>query len=119
MLLSKLEGAIRFIQQGIEEIEKAPQMNAILGLIEACQHIEERYEQFCVEQDEDAGDESGTTYKYGVSLEFYIEADDWHRISLQLRKLRELEEGLNEAEDETGNRDVDVSSKEGVGREGD
>ena len=51
------------------------------------QALDERYKDWCKEQDEDAGDLEGTCYAEGTSMEFYIESDDWHNISVQLRKI--------------------------------
>lgn len=70
-----------------ELVEQAPELDAITDLISACQKIEYHYQEFCKEMDENFGDEPGTSYEEGVNIEYYIEADWWHDVSVALRKL--------------------------------
>lgn len=72
-----------------ESLNKTPEKAYIADLLKACTALDNYYKQWCDEGDEDCGDAKGTTYnsKGGISMEFYIEASDWHQVSLALRKL--------------------------------
>ena len=72
----------------LDRLEEAPEKEAIVGLLEACEVIDEHYKSYCEELEEQGGDEPGSLYKDGVSIEYYIEASWWHDVSVQLRKLR-------------------------------
>jgi len=87
MITNKLNRAKNLINNAIEQIKSAPEKEAVVELIEACQALDVQYKEWCKEQDEDTGEPNGTCYNEGTSMEFYIESDDWHNISLQLRKL--------------------------------
>jgi len=87
MITNKLNMAKNLINNAIEEIKNAPEKESIIELIASCQALDVYYKEWCKEQDEDTGDPVGTCYKEGTSMEFYIESDDWHNISIQLRKL--------------------------------
>lgn len=79
------EVTIRAIRADLKVI---PEKMAIHDLLEACQKLDEKYKEFCASFDTDDKLEPGTTYKEGgLSIEFYIEADDWHEISEALRKI--------------------------------
>ena len=87
MIIDKLKQAIIAIGDVLEEIKSTPEKVAISELLTACNQIEEYYKSWCEEMDEARGVPEGTTYKGGVSIEFYIEADWWHEASLALRKI--------------------------------
>lgn len=77
-------------ERALEQLDKQPSLTAISDLIQACSMIEDYYrEEFCPALDREYGDPEGTTYKVGANLEFYIEADWWHEVSLALRRLQE------------------------------
>jgi len=86
----ELKRAQNIIQQAAKDLESAPEKADIVELIDACERVDLYYkERFCEELDADYEEAEGTTYENGISLEFYIEADWWHDISLALRKLRD------------------------------
>ena len=71
-------------------LDAAPVKADTADLMAALKVIEDYYkDDFCHNCDIDFGESPGTTYKTGISLEFYIEADWWHNVSLALRKLNE------------------------------
>lgn len=80
--------AKRYIERIIDDLDRDPEKEALLNLVEACEKIDAYYEQWCKELDEEIGENEGASYKYGVSLEFQIEADWWHEVSLALRQLK-------------------------------
>jgi len=84
-----LQYAIVYINRAIRNLAKVPEKQAIHEVLEMCGAIDERYKEFCSEFDEQDGLPEGTTYgkEDGISIEFYLEADDWHKVSLALRKL--------------------------------
>jgi len=71
----------------LEELAKVPDKSELVDLFEALTNLESRYIEFCESCDEGQGQELGTTYRDGISLEFYIEAEVWHEVSKALRKL--------------------------------
>lgn len=79
---------ITAVLERIEANEKVSE-TSLVDLIRACERVDAYYKQFCAECDADWGDDEGSAYRDGVSLEFQIEADWWHSISLALRKLKE------------------------------
>jgi len=85
----KMRKANFYVAEALEELQKNPEVSAISELLAACEPIEMYYKQWCDEHDDETGDTPGNTYKHGTSLEFYIEADWWHDVSLALRKLKE------------------------------
>lgn len=75
-------------------VEKLENSSVSIGdideLLEVIGELDNYYkEEFCAQTDEERDLPTGTTYnmRAGISLEFYIEADDWHRISKAYRKL--------------------------------
>jgi len=82
-----IEIAQRYLQKVQKGIEDTPNLEALNELMEALIPIEMHYRDFCEGCDQDFGDEPGTTYEDGISLEYYIEASWWHEVSLALRKL--------------------------------
>jgi len=88
-----LERAQHLIQRAIDDLKEAPEKETIAELLDACEAVDRHYkERFCHECDLDYGEEEGTTYEHGISLEFYIEADWWHDISKAIRKLRPVKD---------------------------
>jgi hypothetical protein len=91
-LIEKLLAAKTRLDDVISLLEHEPELGAISDLIEACEDIDYYYKHHvCKERDDGDGLVDGTTYKNGMNVEFYIEAEDWHRVSLALRKLRKKE----------------------------
>ena len=84
---NELEYARNYIDEVLRRMEKYPEKGAISDLLRAVKSIDLYYEEFCDQVDEDYGQPEGTTYRDGISIEFYIEAGAWHDISLALRKL--------------------------------
>lgn len=92
-VLWNIEHAKRLLTTVEEDLKNAPEKADIVELMEACERIDRYYKnRFCVEMDAEYGEDEGTTYEDGISLEFYIEADWWHDISVVLRKLRVVKE---------------------------
>lgn len=92
-----VEDKIRFIQKTSEavlaDLKVAPEKSTISNLLRACEAVDQRFQEFCAEFDQQDGLEPGTTYREGVPpMEFYIESSDWEEISLELRKLRPKED---------------------------
>lgn len=88
MIKYDLKKAKQYLDNVIVKLDEAPEKIEIAELIAACQKLDNYYADFCEEIDEEYGDEKGTAYKNGFSLEFYIESDNWHEISLALRRLK-------------------------------
>lgn len=92
-MMDDLERAQNLIQRVITDLNEEPEKEALTELLDACESLDRYYkERFCAECDLDYGEEPGTTYEHGISLEFYIEADWWHTISQAIRKLRPIED---------------------------
>lgn len=86
---TKLEMANKWLTNAIESLDNLPTEAVIADLIEAVESIDSYYKDWCDEMDEDNGDEIGTAYENSAYIEFYIEADWWHKVSLALRKIKE------------------------------
>lgn len=79
--------AKNYIDAALKDLNEAPEKSAIAELLYLLKGLDTYYKEWCAEHDETVGDDEGTTYEHGVSLEFYLEADDMHDLSLALRKL--------------------------------
>ena len=88
----KLTVALNYIRSAQNDLNDTENANkqAIAELIEACESIDANYREFCEWNDDAYGEPIGTTYKEGINIEYQIEADWWHDVSLALRKLRSL-----------------------------
>lgn len=87
--LRTMKNLIDVIIDQNEKAEKLAKNEGILALVEACEVIDRQYKTMCDELDEEVGDDVGMGYEHGISIEFYIEATDWHDISIALRKIKE------------------------------
>jgi len=89
VLATNIAMAKRYLDEAAKHIKEADGASpeVIAELIAACRGIDEHYKEMCAEADDRYGDPDGTTYRDGISIEFYIEADWWHDVSLALRKL--------------------------------
>lgn len=79
--------AKNYIDAALKDLNEAPEKNDIAELLYLLKELDAYYKEWCTEHDEETGEDEGTTYEHGVSLEFYLEAEDMHDISLALRKL--------------------------------
>ncbi len=86
-IVNDLEEAQTYIEFALREIKATPEKADMADLIEACMKLEEHYEEFCKGCDQDFYEEEGTTYRNGISLEFYIESSLWHNVSKALREI--------------------------------
>ncbi len=90
-ILNDLEIAQSRIKNAIVKLEENPNKDLINELLDACAELEFNYKnEFCAGCDADFGDEQGTTYEDGISLEYYIESSSWHKISKVIRQLRDI-----------------------------
>lgn len=86
-----IKNAISILENVLHRMDVEPAAGAITDLVEACKVIDDHYKMYCEEFDVDDDVPRGTTYNEGVNIEFYIEADWWHDVSLALRKLGVLD----------------------------
>ena len=73
------------------EVKETTALADINDLVEACLALDEHYKvYFCAVNDEEEGFSQGTTYnsETGEHVEYYTEADMWHRISKIIRKMK-------------------------------
>ena len=70
------------------ELKTEKDVGLTADIIRALTKMDERYREFCNRFDEEDGKDLGTTYEddFGPSVEFYVEADHWHELSLALRQ---------------------------------
>jgi hypothetical protein len=93
--MSDLKGDLQIIKsiadRAMKTLEKDETVGLTAEMVEAIERMDNRYEEYCKGLDEEWGEEPGTTYdgEYGPSIEFYIEADDWHTVSRAFRKLKQ------------------------------
>lgn len=92
-MIRDIEQHIRTIEGLLAHIRVYLEADKTIGitkeLVDALNGFDEIYKEYCEGIDETNNEEPGTTYNnpYGPNIEFYIEADDWHRVSLALREL--------------------------------
>jgi hypothetical protein len=68
--------------------EKQSNLDYFSDLVDALTTIEEEYQSLCEDLDYELyHDRKDSCYDFGPNIEFQIEASDWHRISLILRKI--------------------------------
>ena len=86
-LMEELEIVDRVLERVKNTLKAEEQVSLSTDLLRALLSLEERYKEVTLEQDAMDDLPPGTTYHddYGVPIEFYIEQDDWHDISLALR----------------------------------
>lgn len=87
-ILEEAKRLIDDVKTAIEEKPEIKEADLIKKLIQTCEMLDVRYKEYCDALDEEFGEEPGGCYKNGVYMEFYIEASDWHKISLALRELK-------------------------------
>jgi len=80
--------AKNLIDVSLNDLRTAPEKADISELLDQVQKLDNYYKEWCDEFDTDDEAELGTTYRDGIWVEFQIEADWWHEISLAFRKLR-------------------------------
>jgi len=68
-------------------------IDTAVELIDTISEVDEKYWDFCTDLDSVHGEEEGSNYHSpdGTSVEFYIEATDWHKISRLVRHIKNLE----------------------------
>lgn len=88
MLRYKLERAKQIIQDSLDDLDSIPETEALSELFDALLVIDSNYRnEYCLNVDAGYNEKPGTTYEDGTCMEFYIESDWWHDVSLALRKL--------------------------------
>ena len=83
----RLQYAKNYIDAVLEDLEKTPEKSDIAELLYQVKCLNMGYQEWCKEMDEERGDPEGTCYEHGVCIEYYMEAEDMHDLSLALRKL--------------------------------
>lgn len=85
---------VQRIKNLVESLEQRLNRDSTVGLtaeiLDTLDLLDQDYMEYCSNLDLERGDEPGTAYndEYGPNIEYYIEADDWHKISRALRKLK-------------------------------
>ena len=79
--------ALRKLKEIQEDANKTEFPPKAIKLLEIAREMREEYKRWCDGVDEDLGDEIGTSYKNGVSMEYYIESDLIHKLSKALDEL--------------------------------
>lgn len=82
-----MKSVIRGMERIKAKLEDTPEINLIRDLLDAIRGFDAIYKEACDNFDLDFGETPGTSYNEGMTVEFYIESDDWHQVSLALRQL--------------------------------
>lgn len=90
-LITRLNKLKSEIDKTIFDIKKNEKQVLIKELIEECKKFDEGYKEYCDEVDEVNKLEPGTTYSNEDGPRYFKEEEIWHRISLMLRRLEELD----------------------------
>ena len=67
------------------EITKQTDISDLINLV---RKLNVQYFDWCTGIDDEYDQPHGTTYEDGISLEYYIEAEDMHKLSKLLRKIK-------------------------------
>jgi hypothetical protein len=86
--LDYLKTTALYLKRAIEVLEETPSLTINADLLQALEQIDLRYNEWCNTMDMQWGQTEGTSYEDGISMEFYLEATDWHKVSVILRKLK-------------------------------
>ena len=86
---SDLQKVAGLEEWALKDLEADENIGAMPDLLRALLALEEHYKEFCLSMDDNYQEPDGTTYRDGINIEFYIEASDWHDISVALRKWQE------------------------------
>src|SRR5574343_918172 len=91
--IRQLEITKSHIDKTISKVKSTTNERLILikELIDECKIFDESYKEYCDDVDEIEKLEPGTTYNRDSELKYFTEADLWHRISLILRRLEEID----------------------------
>ncbi len=97
-ILDDVNRALTFLERVKEDLEANETIGLNADLLRTLLILDERYKEFTLSWDEDDDEDPGTVYnsKYGVNVEFYIEASDWHDISKALRVWKDNNPGWPE-----------------------
>lgn len=87
--LDTIEHLIKCCKREAQEDDTFSRNEHFGALIQACEAVDRQYKEMCDDCGKEWGDEPSTNYQDGVSTKFYIEASDWHDISIALRKIKE------------------------------
>lgn len=85
--LMDIATAKELLDRAEQNLEKAPERDAIIRLLGACQATDVLYKEYCNGIDEANGDPIGESYELDPNIEFYIDTSAWHTISEALREL--------------------------------
>ncbi len=88
-MIDNLTKAKMLIDEAIGELKSTPEKKIIAELLAACEIIDAHYKEACDDIDDALREKQGTAYRDGWNMEYYIESDWWHQVSIQLRKLKE------------------------------
>ena len=86
-VLQTLKQGMSCLRTVEHELEADKNIGLSADILRAILALDMRYQEFCARFDEDDGEPKGSLYKdpHGISIEFYIEAEDWRKISLAFR----------------------------------
>lgn len=90
-LVKRIERLKSELDRTINCIKKNERNVLIKELIDECKIFDDSYKEYCDDVDEMEKLEPGTTYNRDSELKYFTEADLWHRISLILRRLEEID----------------------------
>lgn len=93
-LINTIEDIEFQLSQVRESLERDEKIGLTDEMIATLKLLDFHYQEYCAELDKEYNEPEGTTYnnKYGPSIEYYIEADMWHDVSLALRQLTRTED---------------------------
>ena len=86
-ILDHIERAQVHLERAVKDLQADEQVGLTADLLRALLALEEQYKEHTLDLDREHGERPGTAYHEGGNcIEFYIESDAWHEISVALRK---------------------------------
>lgn len=84
-----IDKVISELQHIKTDMESFPTENSFREMRNVLDQWDYRYKQWCSAMDEEYGEEQGTHYnsEYGLSLEYYVEADEVHELLKAYKQL--------------------------------
>ena len=92
-ILNNVTFAMTMLEQAKRDLEAEETIGLDADLLRSLLILDERYKEYCLSFDDP---KKGYHADFGPNIEFYIEAADWHRISLALRVWKQNNENWPE-----------------------
>lgn len=93
-LTNAVQRAVKSLNSVTDHIATLPELGDIDSLMEILEEWDARYKEYCEDHDTESDNPVGTTYNSscGTNMEYYVESDDMHSLSLVFRNLKQMQQ---------------------------